>query len=122
MAVRKEQKNLMNQYLITTTNNENILLHQETCHIIQRLWKTPIITCCFFKYAEEAGANKFNVYTLNGEGEFVCKSSFVCDDYDLVINSNKLLFKDGFLLGVQELKDKTGIPMRLVKFKLKPAK
>lgn len=73
----------------------------------------------FFEYAKEKGANKFNVYTLNGEGEFVCKSSFVCDDYDLVINSSKLVFKDGFLFGVQELKDKSnGIPMRLVKFRL----
>lgn len=72
----------------------------------------------FFEYAKEKGANKFNVYALSGEGEFVCKSSFVCDDYDLVINSNKLVFKDGVLYGVQEQKNKSGIPMRLVKFKL----
>lgn len=72
----------------------------------------------FFEYAKESGNNQFNVYTLNGEGEFVCKSSFVCDDYKLVINSSKLIFKDGYLYGVQELKAKNGIPMRLVKFKL----
>lgn len=75
----------------------------------------------FFEYAKEKGANKFNVYALNGEGEFVCKSSFVCDDYDLVINPGRLVFKDGYLFGVQELKDKSGIPMRLVKFRLEMA-
>jgi len=75
----------------------------------------------FFQYPKEEGSNQFNVYTLNGEGKFICKSSFVCDDYNLVINSDRLVFKDGFLYGVQELKDKSGIPMRLVKFSLQPA-
>jgi len=73
----------------------------------------------FFEYAKEKGNNQFNVYTLNGKGEFVCKSSFICENYDLVINAGRLIFKDGFLYGVQELKEESGIPMRLVKFKLK---
>lgn len=72
----------------------------------------------FFEYAKERGNNQFNVYTLNGEGEFVCKSSFICDEYDLVINPSRMIFKDGFLYGIQELKQASGIPMRLVKFKL----
>ena len=72
----------------------------------------------FFEYAKEKGANQFNVYALSGEGDFVCTSSFICDDYELVINPGKLVFKDGFLYGVQELKEALGVPMRLVKFKL----
>lgn len=75
----------------------------------------------FFEYASEAGDNSFNVYTFNGQGNFVCKSSFECDNYDLEINSQKLAFKGGFLYGLQELKNASGIPMRLVKFKLEPA-
>jgi len=75
----------------------------------------------FFEYAKEKGINQFNVYALNGEGEFVCKSSFVCDDYDLVINPARLVFKDGYLYGIQSLKDASGIPLRLVKFKLETA-
>jgi hypothetical protein len=76
----------------------------------------------FFEYAKEKGDNQFNVYTLNGDGEFVCKSSFVCNDYDLVINRGRLVFKNGYLYGVQELKDKSEIPMRLVKYKLEAVK
>lgn len=72
----------------------------------------------FFEYPEEKGANKFSVYTYNSVGEFVCQSSFVCEDYDLVINTGKLVFYKGYLHGLQELKETDGVPMRLVKFKL----
>ena len=75
----------------------------------------------FFEYPKEEGENSFNVYTFNGSGQFVCKSSFQCDNYDLEINPQKLVFKGGFLYGLQELKNADGIPMRLVKFKLGPA-
>lgn len=72
----------------------------------------------FFEYPEKEGANKFNVFTYNTEGKFVCQSSFICDDYNLVINPNKLVFHNGYLYGLQELKDAEGVPMRLVRFKL----
>jgi hypothetical protein len=72
----------------------------------------------FFEYPEEKGANKFNVFTYNAEGKFVCQSSFICDDYNLVINPDKLVFFNGYLYGLQELKDVEGVPMRLVRFKL----
>jgi hypothetical protein len=72
----------------------------------------------FFEYPKEEGANKFNVFTYNAEGKFVCQSSFICDDYNLVINPNKLVFFNGYLYGLQELKDAEGVPMRLVRFKL----
>lgn len=72
----------------------------------------------FFEYPKEEGANKFNVFTYNAEGKFVCQSSFICDEYNLVINPKKLVFFNGYLYGLQELKDVEGVPMRLVKFKL----
>lgn len=72
----------------------------------------------FFEYPEKEGANKFNVFTYNADGEFVCQSSFICDDYNLVINPGKLVFHNGYLYGLQELKDAEGVPMRLVRFKL----
>ncbi|NQU80391.1 MAG: hypothetical protein HQ543_02580, partial [Bacteroidetes bacterium] len=72
----------------------------------------------FFEYPEEEGANKFNVFTYNAEGKFVCQSSFICDDYNLVINPKKLVFHNGYLYGLQELKEAEGVPMRLVRFKL----
>ncbi len=72
----------------------------------------------FFEYPKEEGANKFNVFTYNAEGKFVCQSSFICDDYNLVINPDKLVFFNGYLYGLQELKEAEGVPMRLVRFKL----
>ena len=72
----------------------------------------------FFEYPEKEEANKFNVFTYNAEGEFVCQSSFVCDDYNLVINPKKLVFHNGYLYGLQVLKNAEGVPMRLVRFKL----
>lgn len=72
----------------------------------------------FFEYPKDEGANKFNVYTYNGEGNFACQSSFRCDDYNLIINPSKLVFFKGYLYGIQELKEATGNPARLVKFKL----
>ena len=72
----------------------------------------------FFEYPENEGANKFNVYTYSGNGNFACQSSFQCDDYNLVINPSKLTFFNGYLYGIQELKSSDGNPARLVKFKL----
>lgn len=72
----------------------------------------------FFEYPKEEGANKFNVFTYNSEGKFVCQSSFICDDYNLVINPKKLVFFNGYLYGLQELKNVEGVPIRLVRFKL----
>lgn len=72
----------------------------------------------FFEHPKDEGANKFNVYTYNSEGNFACQSSFQCDDYNLVINPSKLVFFKGYLYGIQELKSAQGIPARLVKFKI----
>lgn len=72
----------------------------------------------FFEIPETKGGNKFNVWVYQDGGNFVCQSSFVCDDYDLVINAERMAFHNGFLYSVQEKKGAKGIPMRLVKFRL----
>jgi hypothetical protein len=72
----------------------------------------------FFEYAEKQGANKFNVWIYKDGGEFICKSSFVCDDYELQIHPGKIVFRDGYIYGLQILKDATGVPLRLTRFKL----
>ncbi|TKG94075.1 hypothetical protein EYV94_15090 [Puteibacter caeruleilacunae] len=72
----------------------------------------------FFEYPEDEGANKFNVYALNQEGKFVCSSTFKCDDYDLVINPGKMVFHKGYIYAICHKKDATGIPLRVVRFKL----
>ena len=72
----------------------------------------------FFEIPETKGGNKFNVWVYQDGGEFVCQSSFVCDDYDLVINADRMAFHNGYLYSVQDKKGAKGIPMRLVKFRL----
>ena len=72
----------------------------------------------FFEIPETKGGNKFNVWVYQDGGNFVCQSSFVCDDYDLVINADRMAFLNGYLYSVQDKKGAKGIPMRLVKFRL----
>ena len=72
----------------------------------------------FFEYPKEKNANKFNVWIYNDGGKFVCQSSFVCDDYDLEINPSKMVFHDGYIYALQNLKSADGVPLRLVRFRL----
>jgi hypothetical protein len=72
----------------------------------------------FFEYPKEENANKFNVWIFQNGGKFVCQSSFVCDDYELQINPSKMIFKNGMIYGLQKLKNASGIPLRLVRFRL----
>lgn len=72
----------------------------------------------FFEIPETKGGNKFNVWVYQDGGNFVCQSSFVCDDYDLVIKADQMAFHNGYLYSVQDKKGAKGIPMRLVKFRL----
>jgi len=51
-------------------------------------------------------------------GKFACQSSFVCDEYELMINPSKMVFHNGMVYGLQKLKNSTGIPLRLVRFKV----
>jgi hypothetical protein len=72
----------------------------------------------FFEFPKEESGNRFNVWIFNNGGKFVCASSFVCDDYQLDINPSRLVFHNGDLYGLQNLKKASGVPLRLVRFKL----
>jgi len=72
----------------------------------------------FFEYPKEEKANKFNIWVYENGGKFVCQSSFVCDDYNLEINPSKMVFHNGYIYGLQLLKNTNGVPLRLVRFKL----
>ncbi len=72
----------------------------------------------FFEIPEEKDANIFHVWVYNQVGQFASKCTFVCDDYELNISSNKMVFKDGYIYGLQTLKETNGNPLRLVRFKL----
>lgn len=72
----------------------------------------------FFEFPKEVNANKFNVWIYKEDGQFISQSSFVCDDYDLQITPSKMVFRDGYIYALQNLKNTTGVPLRLVRFKL----
>jgi len=72
----------------------------------------------YFEYPKEENANKFNVWIYENNGKFVCQSSFLCDDYELQINSSKLVFHNGYIYGLQILKKASNVPLRLVRFKV----
>ncbi len=72
----------------------------------------------FFEIPEEKDANIFHVWVYDQVGQFATKCTFVCDDYDLNISSSKMVFKDGYIYGLQTLKEANGNPLRLVRFKL----
>ncbi len=72
----------------------------------------------FFEIPEEKDENIFHVWVYNQVGQFTTKCTFICDDYDLNISSNKMVFKDGYIYGIQTLKASNGNPLRLVRFKL----
>ncbi len=72
----------------------------------------------FFEFPKEVNANKFNVWIYKDNGEFIGKSRFVCDAYNLQITPSKMVFKDGYIYALQTLKKASGVPLRLVRFKL----
>jgi hypothetical protein len=72
----------------------------------------------FFEYPKEDNKNVFNVWIYGDDGQFNCKSSFVCEAYELEINPSKMVFKDGYIYALQKKKNVQGNPLRLVRFKL----
>lgn len=72
----------------------------------------------FFEFAEEIDANKFNVWIYKNQGELICQSSFICDDYKLQINPEKMVFYNGYIYSLQNKKNVNGVPLRLIRFKL----
>ena len=72
----------------------------------------------FFEYPKEENANKFNVWIYENGGKLVCQSNFVCDEYNLNINPSKMVFYNGYIYGLQLINKTTGVPLRLVRFKV----
>ena len=72
----------------------------------------------YFEYPKEKDSNLFHVWVYANGGSFVCQCRFVCDEYDLVINPSKMVFRNGYLYSLQNAKGAKGMPMRLVRFKL----
>jgi hypothetical protein len=72
----------------------------------------------FFEYPKEENANKFNVWIYENGVKFVCRSNFVCDEYNLNINPSKMVFYNGYIYGLQLINKSTGVPLRLVRFKV----
>jgi len=72
----------------------------------------------YFEYPKEKDANLFHVWVYSNGGGFVCESKFVCEDYDLIINPSRMVFRNGYLYSLQNAKGAKGVPMRLVRFKL----
>ncbi len=72
----------------------------------------------YFEYPKEKDANLFHVWVYSNGGGFVCESKFVCEDYDLIINPSRMVFRNGYLYSLQNAKGAKGIPMRLVRFRL----
>jgi hypothetical protein len=74
----------------------------------------------FFEFPKEEGANIFNVWVYRNKGEFIAKSSFTTEGYNLEIKPSKMIFHDGYLYALVTSKDSVGIPLRLVRFKIEP--
>jgi hypothetical protein len=72
----------------------------------------------FFEFPKEENTNQFNVWIYRGEGSFECRSSFVCNEYELNISPSKMVFHDGYIYGLQLKKGSPGVPLRLVRFRL----
>ncbi|NOX46692.1 MAG: hypothetical protein GXO89_06915 [Chlorobi bacterium] len=72
----------------------------------------------FFEFPKEENSNKFNVWVYGNKGHFIGQSSFVCDGYHLQINPSKMVFHKGYLYALQLKKNVSGVPLRLVRFKL----
>lgn len=71
-----------------------------------------------FEIPKEKDANLFHVWVYNKGGNFEAECTFVCDEYDLVISPSKMIFHNGYIYGLQSLKNTDDNPLRLVRFNL----
>ena len=72
----------------------------------------------FFDDAEEAGKNRFHVYSVS-KGQSISTGSFQCEDYDLALTKKRFVCHGGYYYGVQVLMNCDGMPLRLVRFRAK---
>ena len=71
-----------------------------------------------FEFTEEKNTNKFNVYSYKLDGALIGVSSFETQEYDLTFTHDKFVFHNGYIYALAIKKNATGVPLRLVKFKL----
>jgi hypothetical protein len=71
-----------------------------------------------FTSQEEKKSNIFNVVAYDANGQKLARTSFICDDYDLSFSDAKFVISKGYVYAVAKLKNATGMPLRLVKFKI----
>jgi hypothetical protein len=71
-----------------------------------------------FTSAEERQSNFFNVIAYDANGQILAHTSFICDDYDLDFSESTFVISKGYVYAVAKLKNTTGMPLRLVKFKI----
>jgi hypothetical protein len=73
-----------------------------------------------FEYTNtgENESNFFNVIAYDSNGKKIARTSFVCDEYDLSFSDSKFVISKGYVYAVARLKNITGMPLRLVKFKI----
>jgi hypothetical protein len=62
--------------------------------------------------------NIFNVIAYDNNGKKLARTSFICDDYNLYFSDAKFVFSKGYVYSVAKMKNTTGMPLRLVKFKI----
>lgn len=72
----------------------------------------------YFLNPAESDKNQCHAYSVS-EGKTVEQCTFTSDEYELAITKNRFVFYNGYLYGIQELKDYDGMPLRLVRFELK---
>lgn len=71
-----------------------------------------------FTSKEEKESNIFNVIAYDKNGLKLVRTSFICDDYDLSFSESTFVISKGYVYAVAKLKSTTGMPLRLVKFKI----
>jgi hypothetical protein len=73
-----------------------------------------------FEYmnTDQKESNKFNVIAFDANGQKLARTSFVCDDYDLSFSGSTFVISKGYVYAVAKLKNATGMPLRLVRFKI----
>ncbi len=71
-----------------------------------------------FTSKDEKESNIFNVIAYDKNGQKLARTSFVCDDYDLSFSESTFVISKRYVYAVAKLKNTTGMPLRLVKFKI----
>ena len=62
--------------------------------------------------------NIFDVIAYNSNGQKLASTSFVCDDYDLSFSAASFVISKGYVYAVAKLKNASGLPLRLVRFRI----